>query len=203
MPQFADERDAKEFLIGLILSEADREGTPLSELERRMLYFSENGWTLPGMADTAHIFERECNSEQYETKITALAKKLEQRLKSDDPKAFKAWSNALEKLSKGDHYLLVLTQTDEARGRPHYDLLKLCLTALLIVIIVGLGLMAFLPEHGTGLPAREKSAFILWLIALIAASALPITTLIAGREKANDLLSMLISKMFGGPPPKR
>src|SRR5690348_3589845 len=158
MPQFADERDAKEFLIRLILSEADREGTLLSEIERRMLYFSENGWTLPGMQATAHIFESKFDSEQYETKIVDLTKKLKKRLKSDDPNALKAWWDALEMLRQGDHYLLVLTQTDTTPRRPRHDFLKLCLTALLIVL-VGLGLMAFLPEL-----SREKSAFIIWLI---------------------------------------
>lgn len=202
MPRFADEREAKEFAIELIASEADREGAPLSELERKMLYFSENGWTTPGMPETAQRFESEYDSEQYQKKIAVLTKKLQKRLKSDDPKKLKAWSDALKKLSEGDHYLLVLVQADTTPQRPLYDFLKLCLTALLIVL-VGLGLMALLPAYATGPFAREKSAFILWVIALIATSIFLLLILILGRERANDLLTPLVSKIFGNPTAKR
>jgi hypothetical protein len=108
MSRFADEREAKEFAIRLIVSEADRERVPLPELERKMLYFSETGWSLPGMAEAVQRFESECDSRQYEKKIAALTKKLQTRLKSNDPNTLKAWSDALAKLSEGDHYLLVL-----------------------------------------------------------------------------------------------
>lgn len=202
MPRFADEREAKEFAIGLIVSEADREGAPLSELERKMLYFSENGWTIPGMPETAQRFESEYDSGQYEKKIAALTKKLQKRLKSDDPKTLKAWLDALKKLSEGDHYLLVLVQADTAPQRLPYDFLKLCLTALLIVL-VGVGLMALLPEHATGTFARERSAFFTWLIAVIAISIFLLLILILGRERANDLVATLISKIFGDPTAKR
>jgi hypothetical protein len=202
MPQFADERKAKEFVIRLIASEADREGAPLSELERKMLYFSENGWTIPGMAETAQRFESEYDSGQYEKKMAALIKKLQKRLKSDDPKTLKAWSHALKKLSEGDHYLLVLVRADTAPQRPPYDFLKLCLTALLIILVAG-GLMALLPEHATGPFAREKSAFVLWLIAVIAVSIFLLLILILGRERANDLIASLVSKIFGDPTAKR
>lgn len=68
MRRFADEREAKEFAIGLIVSQADRDGIPLSELERKMLYFSEDGCSIPGMTETAQRFESEYDSGQYEKK---------------------------------------------------------------------------------------------------------------------------------------
>lgn len=202
MPQFADEREAKEFVIRLVVSEAKREGVVLSELERKMLYFSENGSTIPGMVETAQRFESEYDSGQYERKMAALIKRLQKRLKSDDPKTWKAWSHALKKLSEGDHYLLVLVQADRALQRPPRDFLKLCLTALLIVL-VALGLMALLPEHATGPFARERSAFVLWLIAVIAVSIFLLLILVLGRERANDLIASLVSKIFGDPTAKR
>lgn len=203
MPHFADERQAKEFAIGLIASEAEREGVPLSELERKMLYFSETGWTVPGMAEAAQKFESEYDSRQYEKKIASLIKKLQTRLKSDDPNTLKTWLDALEKLSEGDHYLLVLARLDSPP--PHrlpHDFLKLCVTALLIVV-VGVGLMALLPEQAIGPFAREKSAFVMWLIAVIGLSAFLLLALLPGRERANDVLATLISKIFGDPGAKR
>jgi len=53
MNQFSQSRDAKEFLIARIVREAQIEGVPLSEIERKMLYFSETHW------DTSGHLERE------------------------------------------------------------------------------------------------------------------------------------------------
>ena len=47
MESFAQTRTAKEFLVHCIVDEAQREGTPLTEVERKMLYFSETHWSLP------------------------------------------------------------------------------------------------------------------------------------------------------------
>jgi hypothetical protein len=44
---FTAARHAKEFLVSRIVTEAQREGVALSEIEREMLYFSETSWTLP------------------------------------------------------------------------------------------------------------------------------------------------------------
>ena len=48
-----DAREAKEFLISKIVAEAQRENAPLSETERKMLYFTESGWTLPDIAQVS------------------------------------------------------------------------------------------------------------------------------------------------------
>jgi len=60
------ERDAKEFLVSQIAGEAERQGQPLSDLERKMLYFSESGWTIPDALDVSDAFDREYNSDEYE-----------------------------------------------------------------------------------------------------------------------------------------
>lgn len=205
MSRFADDCEAKQFAVELILSEAERAGIYLSELERKMLYFSETGWTIPGMAETAQKFENECDSGQYEKKINALTKRLHTRLQSDDPLTLKAWSDALRKLNEGDHYLLVLISATASSRRPPHDFLKLCMTALVIILIgilIGGGLMALLPEDSTGPLGREKSAFLIWLLAAIAASVLVLLSLIMGRQKVNDLLVTLMSKISGGPKAK-
>ncbi|HEX3353709.1 MAG TPA: hypothetical protein VHS34_12870 [Terriglobales bacterium] len=41
MKTFLGCREAKEFLISEIVAEAQRENAPLSEVERKMLYFTE------------------------------------------------------------------------------------------------------------------------------------------------------------------
>ena len=57
MPTFATPRDAKEFLVSRIVTEAQREGIALSEIERKMLYFSETASTLPDIADVSDAFD--------------------------------------------------------------------------------------------------------------------------------------------------
>jgi hypothetical protein len=47
MNAFHSGRQAKEFLISEIIAEAQRENVALSDVERKMLYFTETGWTLP------------------------------------------------------------------------------------------------------------------------------------------------------------
>ena len=199
MSTFADEREAKQFAVQLILSEAEREGISLSEIERKMLYFSETGWTSPDMAETAQHFENECDSEQYETKIRALTKRLQRRLQLHDRQTLQLYSVALRMLGEGDHYLLVLTNV--STRRPPHDALKLCITALVIVLIGG-GIMALLPEHSAGLLAREKLAFWVWSVAALAVVLFFLLSLTIGRQRINDLLATFISKIFREPTTK-
>jgi len=56
MDTVRDAREAKEFLISRIVAEAQRENAPLSETERKMLYFTESGWTLPDIMQVNEQF---------------------------------------------------------------------------------------------------------------------------------------------------
>src|SRR5947209_6259308 len=59
MKAFHSGREAKEFLISRIVAEAEHEKVPLSEVERKMLYFTETGWTLPDMAAVSDEFDKD------------------------------------------------------------------------------------------------------------------------------------------------
>jgi hypothetical protein len=72
------EREAKEYLAERIAAEAAREGKPLTEIERKMLYFTETGWTLPDMIQVNAEFERrDYDYDTYERKILGLAREIE------------------------------------------------------------------------------------------------------------------------------
>lgn len=77
--RFGSARDAKEYLVSKIVEEAQREGAPLSEVERKMLYFTENYWTLPDMASVSEAFDREYDRDRYEKKISQLVRKVRVR----------------------------------------------------------------------------------------------------------------------------
>jgi len=109
--RFKSEQKAKEYLINRIVVQAEREGVPLDEIERKMLYFSETGWTLPDIMEVNAAFEREYLDVEYEEKISSLIHNLAERAA---PEEQEAWAQAVVKLSEGDHYLLVMV----AAARP-------------------------------------------------------------------------------------
>ena len=134
MNQFATCRDAKEFLVVRILDEAQREGVSLSEVERKMLYFSETGWAPPDIAETSRRFDSEYDQPEYETKIAQLIGNAREGARKENQQEYDAWSDAVSTLSKEDHYLLVMIQQasgGESQGR---DLLRLWATGFAIVL---------------------------------------------------------------------
>ena len=153
--KFSAIKEAKDFLAGKIAAEAEREGTPLSEIERKMLYFSETDWTLPDMASVSAEFDRDYDQYEYEQRIAALARKIEERNQAENAEEDSAWRDALQKLGEGDNYLTVLVRIvrnppvvkhgfvpalERPAKRPPHDILKLCATALAVVF----GFLAFL-----------------------------------------------------------
>jgi hypothetical protein len=106
--RFKTIREAKDYLAARIGDEAEREGTPLTEVERKMLYFSETGWTLPDMKVVSAEFDRGYDQDAYERKITALASRVEARFEGQGQQERENWNRAIEKLSRGDHYLSIL-----------------------------------------------------------------------------------------------
>ena len=81
MKAFHSGREAKEFLISKIVAEAQHENAPLSEIERKMLYFTESGWTLPDIMKVSEDFDREYDQDKYEQKIARLITKADKRIR--------------------------------------------------------------------------------------------------------------------------
>jgi hypothetical protein len=157
--EFVTEREALDFLAGRIATEAQREYIPLSEVERKMLYFSETDWTLPDMAKVSANFDQDYDQDEYERKIGRLIANITANHHGHNEEKEEKWDAAVDKLSGGDRYLQVLlslasstsfglpkgfgfvSTLDSPAIRPPHDILKLVLTALL-VIVAGLVLTA-------------------------------------------------------------
>jgi hypothetical protein len=120
MSQFRSQKQAKEYLIGRIVAEAEQEGVVLSDVERKMLYFSETDWTLPGIMDVNAEFERDYDDAGYEEKIAGIVRNLLERA---TPEEQQTWDDAVLKLCDGDHYLLVLIDRGSGRRSGWFDLL--------------------------------------------------------------------------------
>lgn len=101
---------AKEFLIAKIVLEAELEGAPLSEIERKMLYVSEVEHEPPDLIEVNEQFEKECDSNEYEAKIAGLIKRAYQRDRAASGDESRRWFDEIATLSKEDHYILVMVQ---------------------------------------------------------------------------------------------
>src|SRR5580693_7361790 len=108
MHRFSNAREAKEFLISRIVAEAQRENVTLSEIERKMLYFSETAWTLPDIMEVNDEFDREYDQTKYENKIARLIRNETKRLRKENPEDFASWTSAARKMKKEDHYISVM-----------------------------------------------------------------------------------------------
>lgn len=138
MSRFSNARDAKEFLVGQIVAQAQREAVPLSEVEQKMLYFSEHGWAPADIMETSSKFDSVCNQREYEEKIALLIRNARNRVHRQDKQELEVWADAIRALRKEDHYLLVMVDQAGASLRPPGDRLKLVGVAL---AIIGAGLL--------------------------------------------------------------
>jgi len=101
-------REAKDFLVHETAKQASIEGVPLSDLEKRMMYFTESGYVPEDPIALNEEFEAQYDTDEYETKISKLLHRAYQRLGKENEQTRKAWENAIKCLRRGDHYLLVM-----------------------------------------------------------------------------------------------
>ena len=139
-PQFRTVREAKDYLADMITKEAERNGTLLTVVERKMLYFTESGWTLPDMKEISSEFDRNYDQDEYEQKIGSIIMRICARWAEEPEEKRLAWNWALEKLSRGDHYLLHLANTDNPARRGARHNLKMLIIALVFFILAALNL---------------------------------------------------------------
>ena len=187
------ERDAKEFLVSQIAGEAEREGHPLSDLERKMLYFSESGWTIPDALDVSAAFDREYDTDQYEQKIAGLVQAARKRATGETAAR---WTNAIDKLAEGDHYISIML----GDVRPREE------TRFLIwfgVIAIGFGSVALvffylsLKSYLGHAPTREEIGFYAWAIAAAVGSAFGLAHYAFGGERIQRLVHKVIGQVTG------
>ena len=114
--RFRSVREAKEFLVGKIVGEAERDGVPLSEVERKMLYFTETGWTLPDMGEVNDRFDLEYAQDEYEDKISGLVQSYLVNAGAENNGKLEDWWEAVGKLTEGDHYLSVMIPPARSQG---------------------------------------------------------------------------------------
>ena len=134
---FTSQREAKQFLANKIIAEADREGLPLSDIERRMLFFSEQEPdTVEGLLED--VFDG--NDEEYELEMTALLKAAYARDKSI-PGEGQNYKDAYDKLAEGDHYISVMAEP--VLGGVRLAGSEMSLRNIFVAVAIALGVMIF------------------------------------------------------------
>jgi hypothetical protein len=196
MNQFSSAREAKEFLVSRIVEEAQREGVPLSEVERKMLYFTETGWTLPNILDVSDEFDRDYDQDEYEKKIASLIKNAVKQKRKSNPVDYASWQDAIGLLNTEDHYILAMVQRaglaipSTRRVRPSHDRLKLWGTGFAIV-------GSFLCVVFLALKYNVDPHVAIVATALGLAAAYVLFRLIYGASRTDKLVVRFLGDLFG------
>jgi hypothetical protein len=121
-------REAKDFLVMQTAEQGALEGVPLSDLEKRMMYFTESKDALEDPASLNEEFEAQYDTAKFERKVSRLMRRAYRRLKKQDPEKLNEWNKAIRLLRRGDHYILVLCSQHLTHGsRLYWRLLAVCL----------------------------------------------------------------------------
>jgi hypothetical protein len=192
MKAFHTGREAKEFLISKIVAEAQHENAPLSEIERKMLYFTESGWTLPDIMKVSEDFDREYDQDKYEQKIAKLVTKADKRIRKGSRDDYDRWWAAIRFLQREDHYITVMIRL--ASLRPRGDQLRL--------FVAGLGIVTFILawtfigiRYNIPVPSRGNLGILVWAVLTGLFVAYMLLRFIVGRTKADNFTSRVLEKL--------
>jgi hypothetical protein len=82
-----------------------------------MMYFTESdAASCDSPIELNDEFEAQCDTKEYETKISRLLHDAYRRLKEENPERMRNWDQAIRTLRKGDHYLLVMVDQFSESG---------------------------------------------------------------------------------------
>src|SRR5262249_7114455 len=143
------------------VAEAECENAPLSEVERKMLYFTESGWTLPDIMKINEDFDREYDQDEYEAKIARLVTKADKRIHKDSREEYDRWWAAIRFLKREDHYISVMIRL--AGLRPPGDQLRLFATALGIVVCLLVWIFVSI-KYNIPVPSRGSIGIFVWAV---------------------------------------
>jgi hypothetical protein len=93
------DREAKDFLVQQTAEQAALENVPLSDLEKRMMYFTETGECPEDPVALNQAFEAAYDIAKYEAKVSKLMHHAYQRIRKENPETARRWKEATKQLS--------------------------------------------------------------------------------------------------------
>ncbi len=155
--------EPKDFLVQQTAKQAALENVPLSDLEKRMMYFTETGECPEDPIALNDAFEAEYDTGEYETKISKLMHNAYHRIRKENPEAARQWSEAIRQLSKGDHYLLIFCKEGSPERSPQKlfspSFWKLLAAAILVLITLMIGFIAYL-HYSDSKPSKPNAVHL-------------------------------------------
>jgi hypothetical protein len=130
-----DPMEAKEFLASRIVDQALLEDVPFSEIERRMLFFSETHPSLPDMYEVLNEFNETYNMFPYERTVSSLICNAFRRDR-EDAALTQRWEDAKKNLRGEDHYINVMLNQGLASANRKRDLLIYIGIGLAVVFVI-------------------------------------------------------------------
>jgi len=127
--------EAKEFLASRIVDQARLENVEFSELERKMLFYSEAHPSLPDMGTVLVEFDENCNTVPYERVVSTLICNAFRRERKD-PALSQQWKDARRSLRWEDHYINVMLKRGLASATRTRDLLIYVAVGVLVVLAI-------------------------------------------------------------------
>jgi hypothetical protein len=134
-------KQAKDFLVEQTAQQAALENIPLSDLEKRMMYFTECDPSYDDYIGLTAEFEEQYDTAEYEAKIARLLRNAHRRLKKENAETARVWKESFRKLREGDHYLLVLWNAAPLSDHPTRDFFKHVGIGVLIAVFLFIGLI--------------------------------------------------------------
>jgi hypothetical protein len=132
---------AKQFIASRIVDQAMREGVPFSEVERKMLFFSESHPSLLDMDRVQIEFDEKYNMVPYERVVSLLICNAYRRDRKE-PQVAQLWADARTSLRGEDHYLKVMLKRGLSAANHTRDLLIYVAVGISVVLVL-LAVVAF------------------------------------------------------------
>jgi hypothetical protein len=197
---FHSAREAKEFLVSRIVEEAQSAGAALSEVERKMLYFSETGWTLPEMDRISEEFDESYDQGKYERRVANLIKRAYKHAMRTSEREYEDWWAAIRLLSKQDHYLSVMIRL--AGLRPRWDRLKLfgaSVSAAILLVSVIFIRIYLESRYGVNfskyIPSRDTRDFLFWAFLASAVIIYCLLRWLLGARRVDDFVAKSLARL--------
>lgn len=189
-------QEAKTFLVEQTAEQAARERVSFSELEKRMMYFTESKDAVEDPISLNEEFEAEYDTVEYEKKVSGLMRRAHTRLKKEDPEKLRQWDAAVHILQKGDHYILVLCGDLSTSGSPQLWRLYALVISGVVVFLV-LGRIFLRGRHSPALidrylPTPNEHVMQVLFLAVIVIALIP-----KSRDKVGEWLSRLVVRLIG------
>jgi hypothetical protein len=135
--------EAKDFLVQQTAEQAQRDGVPLSELEKRMMYFTESEDAVENPIQLNEEFEAQYDTAESETKIARLLGRAYKRLRKENADAAQTWDAAIKELKRGDHYILIMWRERLVAVTGPWGFWKTMGASLILVVMIGILVFVF------------------------------------------------------------